>query len=95
MITRIVKVKLKPEFCEEFKVFMKSFVKETHEFSNNHHVDFFADKDEANHFHVYTIWKTEGALNKFRKSDINLNFKNKLKTWSNSEYSAWTVENMA
>lgn len=95
MITRIVKVKVKENSVTEFKTFMKQFVKETHEFSNNHHVDFFADKDEANHYHIYTIWKSEGALNKFRKSEINLEFKNKLKTWSESEYTAWTVENMA
>ncbi len=94
MITRIVKVKLKENFHAEFTAYMEAFAKKTTEFTNNHHVDYFADKDEPLHYHIYTIWKTEGALNKFRKSEISIEFKEKLTIWCESKYSAWTVENV-
>lgn len=94
MITRIVKVKLKDDCLEDFKAYMTLFEKNTHEFKNNHHVDYFADKDEPLHFHIYTIWKTTGALDKFRKSDIRKEFKAKLTDWCEKPYTAWTVENV-
>ncbi len=94
MITRIVKAKIKPENTKEFKIYIRTFLNEAIAFKNNHHADCFADLDENSNFHIYTIWKTEGALNKFKKSDINLEFKNKLTKWCMSPYSAWTVENI-
>lgn len=94
MITRIVKVKLKKEHVDDFNMFMEKFAKDAREFTNNHHVDFFADMDEPSHYHIYTIWKTEGALSKFRNSEINREFKQKITDWSIKKYSAWTVENM-
>lgn len=94
MITRIVKVKLKEEFRETFLEYMKKFAADTCAFKNSHHVDYFADMDEPNNFHIYTIWKTEGALNKFRKSDINIKFKSNLNTWCTLNYVAWTVQNV-
>lgn len=94
MITRIVKLKLKEEFVDGFLKYMEKFAQESREFKNNHHVDYFADMDESTHFHIYTIWKTEGALNKFRKSEINLNFKANIKEWNASPYTAWTVQNV-
>ncbi len=94
MITRIVKVKLKPESQSEFSNYIHQFVKEVRNFKNNHHADCFADLEEENHYHIYTIWNTEGALNKFLKSDINLEFKKNLNTWTDRPYSAWTVENV-
>lgn len=94
MITRIIKVKLKKEHIEKFNTFMESFSQKTREFKNNHHVDYFADLEDASHFHIYTIWKTEGALNKFRKSEINIEFKKNITDWSSAKYAAWTVQNM-
>lgn len=94
MITRIVKAKLKLEHKEAFLEYIKTFVEEAKAFKNNHHADCFADLDESNQFHIYTIWKTEGALNKFRKSESNIEFKEKLSVWCESPYSAWTVENV-
>ncbi|MDA3894497.1 MAG: antibiotic biosynthesis monooxygenase [Salinivirgaceae bacterium] len=94
MITRIVKVKIKLENVEDFKTYIKSFLCEAIAFKNNHHADCFADLDEQNHFHIYTIWNTEGALNKFRKSDTNIEFRAKLLELSESRHAAWTVENI-
>jgi len=94
MITRIVKVKLKSEHVEEFNAFMETFTKTTKEFKNNHHVDYFADMDEPSNFHIYTIWKTEGALSKFRNSDLNKDFIQRIVDWSSAKHSAWTVQNM-
>ncbi|MGE4290427.1 MAG: putative quinol monooxygenase [Salinivirgaceae bacterium] len=94
MITRIVKVKLKPESLSEFSSYIPHFVKEVRNFKNNHHADCFADLEENADYHIYTIWNTEGALNKFLKSELNLEFKQKLNNWAIRPYSAWTVENI-
>ncbi len=94
MITRIVKAKLKPENLDVFIAFMHEFVAQAKQFQNIHHVDFFADNDDPLNFHIYTIWKTESALNKFRKSDTNLIFKQNLNNWCSAQYSAWTIENI-
>lgn len=94
MITRIVKAKLKPDDQELFLKYIKSFIVKAKDFKNNYHADCFADMDEKNQYHIYTIWKSEGALNKFRKSDINIEFKNKLNDWCEIPFSAWTVENI-
>ncbi len=94
MITRIVKAKIKSENIKDFKVYIRTFLCEAIAFKNNHHADCFADLDEDFNFHIYTIWKTEGALNKFMKSATNIEFKTKLTKWCISPYSAWTVENI-
>lgn len=94
MITRIVKVRIKPENTVEFRLYIREFLCDAIAFKNNHHADCFADMEEKNHFHIYTIWVTEGALNKFRKSDVNVEFKNKLTQWCERPFSAWTVENV-
>lgn len=94
MITRIVKAKLKSEHKSDFVKYISVFLSDARAFKNNHHADCFADLEEDYHFHIYTIWKTEGALNKFRKSETNIEFKKKLTEWCESPYSAWTVENV-
>lgn len=94
MITRIVKVKIKPDNLKQFKTYIALFLKNAREFNNNHHADCFADLDKELNFHIYTIWKTEGALNKFRKSDYNIEFKKLLTDWCSIGFSAWTVENI-
>ncbi len=94
MITRIVKAKLKAENLAAFKRFMEQFASEIKTMENLHHMDFFPDNDEPLHFHIYTIWKNQTALNKFIKSDINLQFKHNLTEWCSTPFSAWTVENI-
>jgi len=94
MITRIIKAKIKPEHLDDFKKYMADFLKEAREYKNIHHADCFADLDEQFHFHIYTIWQTDGALSKFRKSETNISLKNKLNEWCSAPYAAWTVENI-
>jgi quinol monooxygenase YgiN len=94
MITRIVKVKIKADNNDKFIKYIGQFVQKVRNFKNNHHADCFADLDDKNYFHVYTIWLSENDLNTFRKSELNKEFKNKIKEWSEKSYSAWTVENI-
>lgn len=93
MITRIVKVNIKQDNLQQFKDYIALFLENARNYTNNHHADCFADLDESFNFHVYTIWKTEGALNKFRKSEYNLEFKKLILDWGSKRFSAWTVEN--
>ena len=94
MITRIIKVKLPNENAEPFMTYMAEFIKKAKQFANIQHADFFADKEEEGQFLIYTIWKTQGALSKFRKSELNLEFIDRLNHWSKDAYTAWTVENV-
>lgn len=94
MITRIVKVKIMPDHREAFRTYIPEFVCEARAFQNNHHADCFPDLDEVNNFHIFTIWKTEGALNKFIKSELNLGFLSKIREWQSLPFSAWTVETL-
>jgi len=94
MITRIVKVKIKKENLKEFRNYISEFLNEVKSYANNYYADSFADLEDELNFHIYTIWNTEDGLNEFRKSDINLNFKNNITEWSSEHYSAWTVENI-
>jgi len=94
MITRIIKVKLPIENVESFATYMKEFVKKAKMYPNIQHADFFSDKEEDGQFLIYTIWKTQGALSKFRKSELNLEFIDRLNNWSKDPYTAWTVENV-
>ncbi len=94
MITRIVKVKIKADDYDNFKNYIGSFVQKVRNFKNNHHADCFADLDDKNYFHVYTIWLTEDALSAFRESELNKEFKNNIQKWSEKPYSAWTIENI-
>lgn len=93
MITRIVKTKIKKESYKSFLKYMETFVSETRNFENNHHTDFFEDKEEPFRFHIYTIWKNQTALNKFRSSEINKMFIEKLNLHGETKYVAWTVQN--
>jgi hypothetical protein len=94
MITRIVKVKLKCQFRDDFLAFMNDFRHSARMIKENHHVDFFNDLEDTCDFHVYTIWKTKKALNTFMKSELNRSFKENLNKWSEKPYAAWTVENV-
>lgn len=94
MITRIVRVNIQEENRDLFTDYMRSFLIGVKVNEHNAHIDYFEDLDTPHCWHVYTIWKTPGALNKFLKSDLNLDFKSKLNQWAQSDYTAWTVENM-
>lgn len=94
MITRIVKVKLKCQYRSDFMAFMNNFQKEVKQSNDNHHVDFFNDLEDEYYFHIYTIWRTKTALNKFLKSPLNLGFKERLGQWCEKPFAAWTVENI-
>jgi quinol monooxygenase YgiN len=93
MITRIVKVKLEEKHLNRFKEYIPAFLNKVRLYSNNYHADSFSDLEDKHNYHIYTIWKTEDALNKFRESDINLEFKKNILEWSSTRFSAWTVEN--
>lgn len=94
MITRIIKAKLKPEHLDEFKNYIPEFLNQAKDFKNNHHADCFCDLEEPNHFHIYTIWGSEGALNKFKKTEASLHLKINLEKWCSTPFAAWTVENI-
>ncbi len=94
MITRIIKVEIKENNKADFLAYMGDFVKEVREFKNIQHFDFFEDKEISNHFHLYSIWKTNGALAKFRNADLNKELVARLEDYGEKPYAAWTVENV-
>lgn len=94
MITRIIKITIKPGNIDDFKQFISLMKENILTIGGCKHIDILNDREDKNIFFMYTIWETETVLNKYRKSELNKTFWNKLNQWSVKEPQAWTVENV-
>jgi autoinducer 2-degrading protein len=68
MLIRIVKLTIK---SEKIEVFLENFnqIKETiRNFEGNELLELYQDKDNLQIFFTYSYWKSEEALNNYRKS---------------------------
>ena len=93
MITRIIKLRLK-DSTDEFIKYINSIHDEIFQFTGCHNMEVLNDKDDPKVFFIYTIWKNETELNKFRNSSFNRNFWNTLQDLCESRPEVWTVENI-
>lgn len=93
MITRIIKLKVK-DSPQEFINYMSSLKSKFESVEGCKQIEILRGKIDDNIFFIYTIWKSETVLNKFRKSDLNKEFWNKLQEISTSRPQAWSVENI-
>ena len=94
MITRIIKITIDPVNTDDFRQFITLMKDNFSTIGGCQHIDILNDKEDKNIFFMYTIWETEAMLNKYRKSELNKTFWNKLNQWSIKEPQAWTVENV-
>ncbi len=94
MITRILKLNLKPERISDFIRYAELVLPKVLQMPGCKNVDLLQDKNDESTWFIYTIWESEASLNKYRKSEINIGFIRKLKEWLARDFQAWMVENM-
>jgi len=93
MITRIIKLTSKVS-ADEFMAYMNEIIPELNAMDGCSQVEVLRGKINENIFFIYTIWKNSKALNKFRDSQFNQVFWNKLNEMSESRPQVWSVENI-
>ncbi len=94
MITRIIKLHLKPEYVEEFKTYASQVVTDVKAIQGCNMVDILVDKNDHSVWFIYAIWESEYHLNRYRRSKINIEMVRKVKPWLEKEIQAWTVEDI-
>ena len=94
MITRIIKISIDKEKQESFTKFINPLHDKFMQIDGCTQFEVFREKEENRIYFIYTIWKNEAKLNKFRKSDFNKSFWNKLNELAESSPQVWTVENI-
>lgn len=93
MITRIIKLATK-DTPEDFMEYMNEVIPEFSAMEGCQQVEVLRGKINEHIFFIYTIWKNNTALNKFRHSEFNQVFWNKLMEMSESRPQVWSVENI-
>jgi quinol monooxygenase YgiN len=93
MITRIMKLRLKSS-ANEFVEYIDSIRDDISKYYGCHNIEVLNDKEDNKIFFIYSIWKNDKVLNKFRNSDFNREFWNTLLGMSEKRPEVWTVENI-
>ena len=70
MIKRIVKMKFKKEYIDDFKNIFSSNQAKIVASKGCEHVELWQDKNEPTTFFTYSLWQSEADLNQYRKSDL-------------------------
>ena len=92
MITRIVKITLKPDKVNDFMEIFRDVKETIAAFDGCHHVELLQDLHSPNIFFTYSIWEDEHYLDRYRFSEF---FK---ETWIRSKRlfaakaDAWSVK---
>lgn len=93
MITRIIRLTLKISH-EEFTEYINKAKDEFDKFEGCEQIEILKDKIGNNVYFIYTIWKSNKHLNKFRKSEFNKKFWNTIVDLSQNRPQVWSVENI-
>ena len=94
MITRIIKTTVDETKHDKFLSFIEPLNKEFKNIDGCVQFEAFREKEDTRTYFIYTIWKSESKLNKYRKTEFNKNFWKMLNEFSESNAQAWTVENI-
>lgn len=94
MITRIVKMKFKPENVETFREIFDQSKKMISEFEGCLKLNLFKDsKDESTYFTI-SLWNTENDLNNYRDSYLFKNTWSKVKPLFSEKAEAWSLDSV-
>lgn len=93
MITRIIRFQTTMPF-DDFVKYMNSIKNEFTNIEGCKQLEVLQDKYNNDIYFIYTIWKNDRFLNKFRKSKFNKEFWNKVNEMSISAPQVWSVENI-
>lgn len=92
MITRIVKVTLKPEKLNDFMNIFKEVKDVIANFDGCHHVELLQDLHNPNVFFTYSIWEDEHYLDRYRFSEFFKNTWDRSKRLFDKKAEAWSVQ---
>ncbi|MBA2406853.1 MAG: antibiotic biosynthesis monooxygenase [Chitinophagales bacterium] len=91
MVTRIVKLTLKPENINDFLLIFKDVKETIASFDGCHHVELLQDIQEPHIFFTYSIWEDEHYLNHYRFSEFfKITWQRSKKLFS-QKAEAWSV----
>ena len=94
MITRIVKMVIKPEEVSSFVKHREKFTNKIRSFKGCVSHDFLKDKNVNNTFFSYSTWDSEQSIDTFRHSELFQSLKEINNRYYLKAEQAWTVENI-
>lgn len=92
MIRRIVKMELDENHCNDFIEFTAKIKDEIRNFEGCRELEILRDTYKNNIFFTCSIWESNEALEKYRKSDFFTQIWPQAKKWFSAKPNAWSVE---
>lgn len=94
MITRIVKLGIKPEKADEFLAIFEASKEKIRNFEGCQHLQLLRETAEGNFFFTYSHWDSEEHLNRYRASELFQTTWNSTKVLFNHKPEAWSVDSL-
>lgn len=94
MLIRIVKLTIKPETVNNFIDAFELRKNMISNFEGCSGVELLRDINQPNIFFTYSKWQNEGALEKYRQSELFKATWDEVKPMFNDRPEAWSVENL-
>lgn len=91
MILRIVKMKFKPEKCDEFLQLFERYHSQISGFKNCHGVELLQDIHDPSVYFTYSKWESEDDLNHYRNSELFKGVWSQTKALFDQKAEAWSV----
>ncbi len=89
---RIVKMTFEPSKVEEFLANFRQVKEQIRNFEGVEHLELLNDKNNANIYFTYSIWKSDEYLEKYRHSDLFKDVWAKTKPLFSKKAEAWSLE---
>lgn len=94
MLVRIVKMGFQEQNVAVFLEHFEATKKKIRDFEGCNFLELYRDKNDTSIFFTYSYWKSDEALENYRKSDIFTNVWAKTKPLFNIKPEAWSVEKL-
>jgi autoinducer 2-degrading protein len=91
---RIVKMTFKPEKVNEFLANFKKVKEQIRAFDGVEHLELLNDRNHANIYFTYSIWKSDKQLEKYRNSDLFKSVWALTKPMFIEKAEAWSVDSI-
>ena len=91
-MTRIVKMKFRPESVDEFLGIFTKYHSQIAGFENCLSVELLNDRKNKTIFFTYSKWKSEEDLNKYRNSELFNEVWSQTKVLFEEKVEAWSVD---
>ena len=95
MVTRIVKLSIKPEYKKEFIALFLNYRNKISLSKGCISVELLQEEKAGNTFFTYSKWDSSQALENYRNSKLFAEIWPTVKRLFNAKAQAWTVENLS